>query len=150
MTIFEQSIEIGASFEIVDRCITEQPLMVRWLNPFLRCESVGPWSVAVGSRFRFLLSIPVLQPALDCVVKERGPGLMEWEFKGFFVGTDRWECFPQEAGTLLVNRFCFEIPNVLVQTGFNLFAQSLTRQDMMAQLQRLKTVAEKFSNSELL
>jgi hypothetical protein len=149
MTIFEQSIDIAASVETVDRCITEQPLLAQWLNPFLSCESVGPWSVAVGSRFRFRLNVPLLRPSLDCVVKERSPGLVEWEFKGFFVGTDRWECSTQKAGTHLVNRFCFEIPNALVQTGFNLFAQSLTRQDMKAQLQRLKAVAEKFSNSEL-
>jgi hypothetical protein len=124
--------------------------MAQWLNPFLSCECIGPWSVEVGSRFRFRLNVPMLRPALDCVVKERGPGLVEWEFSGFFVGTDRWESFAQEGGTLLVNRFCFEIPNTLVQMGFNLFAASLTRQDMLAQLQRLKKVAEKFSNSELL
>jgi hypothetical protein len=150
MTIFEQSIWIKAATDVVDRCITEQPLMAQWLNPFLSCESIGPWSVGVGSRFRFRLNVPMLRPALDCVVKERGPGLVEWEFSGFFAGTDRWECFAREDGTLLVNRFCFEIPNALVQIGFNLFAASLTRQDMMAQLQRLKTVAEQFSNSELL
>ncbi len=145
MSIFEQSVRIKASVNVVDRCITEQLLMAQWLNPFLRCEAIGPWSVAIGSRFRFLLKIPILSPALDCVVKERSnPGLVEWEFSGFFVGTDRWECFAQEDGTLLVNRFCFEIPNALVQTGFNFFAANLTRQDMLAQLQRLKVVAEKF------
>jgi hypothetical protein len=150
MAIFEHSVRIKADADVVDCCITEQFLMAQWLNPFLSCESIGPWSVDVGSRFRFRLNVPMLRPALDCVVKERGPGLVEWEFSGFFVGTDRWECFAQEDGTLLVNRFCFEIPNALVQIGFNLFAANLTRQDMMAQLQRLKTVAEKFSNAELL
>lgn len=144
MAIFEQSVQIGASVEVVDRCITEQSLMAQWLNPFLSCEAIGPWSVVRGNRFRFLLKIPILSPALDCVVKERSPGLVEWEFSGFFVGTDRWECFAQEGGTLLVNRFCFEIPNPLVQTGFNFFAANLTRQDMLAQLQRLKAMAEKF------
>jgi hypothetical protein len=145
MAIFEQSVRIKASLDVVDRCITEQPLMAQWLNPFLRCEAIGPWSVVIGSRFRFLLKVPILSPALDCVVKERNsPGLVEWEFSGFFVGTDRWECFAQEDGTLLVNRFCFEIPNALVQTGFNFFAANLTRQDMLTQLQRLKVVAEKF------
>jgi Polyketide cyclase / dehydrase and lipid transport len=149
MAIFEQSIRIKAATDVVDRCITEQSLMAQWLNPFLSCESIGPWSVGVGSRFCFRLNVPILSPVLDCLVKERGPGLVEWEFSGFFVGTDRWECFAQEDGTLLVNRFCFEIPNPLVQVGFNLFAANLTRRDMLAQLQRLKTVAEKFSNSEL-
>jgi hypothetical protein len=145
MAIFEQSVRIRASVEVVDRCITEQLLMAQWLNPFLSCEAIGPWSVVRGSRFRFLLKVPILSPALDCVVKERNsPGLVEWEFSGFFVGTDRWECFAQEDGTLLVNRFCFEIPNALVQTGFNFFAANLTRQDMLTQLQRLKVVAEKF------
>jgi hypothetical protein len=149
MEIFEHSVRIKAPASLVDRCITEQSLMAQWLNPFLSCESIGPWSVRVGSRFRFRLNVPVFRPALNCMVKERGPGLVEWEFSGFFVGTDRWECFTQEDGTLLVNRFCFEIPNALVQTGFNLFAASLTRQDMQAQLQRLKAVAEN-SNAELL
>ena len=60
----------------------------------------------------------------------------------FFKGRDRWECQPIEDGTFLLNRFEFEIPNSIVNWGFNNFAAGLTRKDMQAQLKRLKRVAE--------
>jgi hypothetical protein len=65
-----------------------------------------------------------------------------WEFQGFFKGRDTWECQPIDKGTRLVNRFEFEIPNPLVSWGFQTFAQNWTKEDMQAQLGRLKRVAE--------
>lgn len=140
--VFEQSIQINASATVVERCITDLTLMHRWLNPMLRCKPVGEWSTKVGSRSRFAIQIPLLQPTLNSVVVEREPGLVVWEFKGFFRGRDRWECQPTDKGTRLLNRFEFEIPNPLVSWGFNSFAAKWTRDDMQAQLRRLKRVAE--------
>lgn len=141
MPVFEQSIQIPAPPERVDRCVTEPDLMRQWLNPMLKCESIGSWSVAEGSRFRFIVQIPWLKPTLDCVVTERRQGLVVWSFTGFFTGSDRWECRSEGKGTLLVNRFTFQIPNPLISLGFNLTAAALTRQDMQKQLQRLRKVA---------
>lgn len=138
---FRQSIYIAASIAVVDRCITDPDLMHRWLNPALRCEPVGKWSTHVGSRSRFVVQVPLLQPSLDNLVTERQLGLVVWSFTGFFRGSDRWECQPEGTGTRLLNWFEFEIPNPLVRFGFNL-AATLTRQDMQAQLQRLKQIAE--------
>jgi hypothetical protein len=140
--VFEQSIPINATATTVERCISDRALMHRWLNPVLRCEPVGAWSTDVGSKSRFVIQIPLLQPTLNSVVVERKPGLIVWGFEGFFQGRDRWECQPVERGTLLVNRFEFEIPNPLVSWGFKTFAQSWTKEDMQAQLRRLKRVAE--------
>ena len=140
--VFEQSIQIGASATVVERCITEQKLMHRWLNPALRCEPVGDWSTNVGSRSRFVIQIPVLAPTLNSVVIERSPHLIVWGFEGFFTGSDRWECQPITQGTNLINRFEFEIPNPLIRWGFHTFAQNWTKEDMQAQLRRLKRVAE--------
>ena len=140
--VFEQSIKINASATIVERCITDQVLMHRWLNPALRCEPVGEWSTEIGSRSRFVIKIPLLQPTLKSLVVEREPGLVVWEFKGFFQGRDRWECKPTNKGTILLNRFEFTVPNSLVSWGFNTFAASWTQEDMKAQLKRLKRVAE--------
>lgn len=140
--VFEQSIQINASATVVEYCITDQILMHRWLNPVLRCEPVGKWSTQVGSRSRFVINIPLLQPTLKSVVLEREPGLVVWGFKGFFQGLDRWECQPADQGTLLLNRFEFEIPNPLVSWGFKTFAAHWTQNDMKAQLRRLKRVAE--------
>ncbi|MGQ4648752.1 SRPBCC family protein [Lyngbya aestuarii] len=140
--VFEQSIQIKASATVVERCITDQTLMHRWLNPVLRCEPIGKWSTSVGSRSRFVINIPLLQPTLQTVVAEREPGLVVWEFKGFFQGRDRWECRPNNNGTSLLNRFQFIIPNPLVSWGFNTFAANFTQEDMKAQLRRLKRVAE--------
>ena len=140
---FEQSIQINATATVVERCITDLTLMQRWLNPALRCEPVGEvWSTDIGSESLFVIQIPLLQPTLKSVVVEREPGLVVWEFQGFFQGRDRWECQPNAQGTLLVNRFEFDIPNPIVGWGFNNFAASWTQKDMQAQLRRRKVVAE--------
>lgn len=140
--VFEQSIQIRASATVVERCITDLTLMHRWLNPALRCEPMGEWSTEIGSLSRFVIQVPLLQPTLKSVVVEREPGLVVWQFKGFFEGRDRWECNPELEGTRLVNRFEFTIPNPIVRFGFQTFAAKLTQDDMQAQLRRLKQVAE--------
>ncbi|MBW4504407.1 MAG: SRPBCC family protein [Scytonema hyalinum WJT4-NPBG1] len=140
--VFEQSIQINATATVVERCITEQALMHRWLNPVLRCEPVGTWSTDIGSKSQFVIQIPLIKPTLNSTVVKRQPGLVVWEFQGFFKGRDTWECQPIDKGTRLVNRFEFEIPNALVSWGFQTFAQNWTKEDMQAQLGRLKRVAE--------
>ncbi|MGF1499276.1 MAG: SRPBCC family protein [Elainellaceae cyanobacterium] len=140
--VFEHSIQIQASATAVETCLTDLTLMHRWLNPALRCEPVGDWSTAVGSRSRFRIQTPLIQPTLNSVVSEREPGLIVWKFQGFFKGRDRWECQPTPTGTLLSNRFEFEIPNPLVRIGFETFAADWTKHDMQTQLRRLKRVAE--------
>jgi len=145
LQVFEQSIQIKASATTVEDCITDLTLMHRWLNPALRCYPVGEWSTELGSRSRFVIQIPLIQPTLNSIVVEREPGLVVWQFQGFFQGRDRWECQPTALGTTLLNRFEFKIPNPLVSWGFNTFATSWTQQDMKAQLRRLKRVAEQMS-----
>lgn len=142
LQFFEQSIRIKASAVITEECLTDLKLMHRWLNPMLRCEPIGKWSTDINSLSRFTIKVPLLQPSLRSVVVEREPGLIVWEFDGFFKGRDRWECTPTKDGTFLLNRFEFEIPNPIVSWGFNTFAANLTKKDMQAQLRRLKRVAE--------
>jgi hypothetical protein len=139
---FEQSIQIKASATAVEQCFTDLTLMHRWLNPALRCEPVGEWSTEVGSKSRFVIQVPLLHPTLNSTVIKREPGLVVWEFAGFFKGRDRWECQPTEKGTSLINRFEYDIPNPIIRYGFNTFAFNWTKQDMQAQLRRLKRVAE--------
>ena len=141
--IFEQSIEINASAITVERCFTDLDLMHQWLNQALRCEPIGQWSTAIGARSRFVINIHLLQPTLKSVVVGRSPGLVIWEFSGFFTGRDRWECQPLAQGTYLLNRFEFTIPNPIVGWGFQMFAAKLTSADMRSQLRRLKQVAER-------
>ena len=141
--IFEQSIEINASATTVERCFTDLELMHQWLNPMLRCEPIGEWSTAIGTRSRFVIKIPLLQPTLKNVVVGRSPGLVIWQFTGFLSGRDRWECQPTPQGTYLLNRFEFTIPNPIVNWGFQMFAAKLTSDDMRSQLRRLKQVAER-------
>ena len=147
--VYQQSVLIQANATTVERCFTEQVLMHRWLNPAVVCEPVGEWRTTVGSEFDFKLKVPVFAPTLHSTVVERSPGLVVWAFDGFFRGRDRWECQPEENGklprTTLLNRFEFTIPNPLVSFGFRQFAATLTKQDMEAQLQRLKQVAERLS-----
>ncbi|WP_016949200.1 SRPBCC family protein [Anabaena sp. PCC 7108] len=146
--ILEQTIEINAPATVVEKCFTDLNLMHRWLNPMLRCEPVGEvWSTDIDSQSRFIIQIPGLKPTLKTVVIERQPGLVIWGFEGFFQGSDRWECQPISNGTILINRFQFQIPNPLVSWGFNTFAATWTKADMEAQIRRLKRVAETISNS---
>ncbi|MEM7714980.1 MAG: SRPBCC family protein [Cyanobacteria bacterium P01_A01_bin.68] len=140
--VFEQSIDINATSATVEQCITDRVLMHRWLNPALSCEPIGDWSTEVGSKSKFIIQIPVAKPTLISTVVEREPGLIVWGFEGYFRGCDRWECQPTENRTHLVNRFEFEIPNPIITWGFKTFAEKLTKQDMEAQLRRLKHVAE--------
>lgn len=140
--VFEQSVQIKASATAVEQCITDLELMHRWLNPALKCEPIGDWNTDLGGQSRFIIQTPIWKPTLESVVVEREPGLIVWQFQGFFQGRDRWECQPTEGGTSLLNRFEFEIPNPLVRYGFNTFAAEWTKQDMQAQLRRLKRVAE--------
>lgn len=141
--VFEQFIQINAPATLVERCIADRQLMHQWLNPALRCDPVGEWSTEMGSRCRFVIQVPLLQPTLESTVVERKPGLIVWEFDGFFKGRDRWECQPIKEGTYLINRFEFEIPNAIVRWGFHTFAATWTQEDMKAQLRRLKLVAQK-------
>ena len=140
--VFEQSIDINATSAIVEQCITDRVLMHRWLNPALSCEPIGDWSTEIGSKSKFIIQIPVVKPTLISTVVEREPGLIVWGFEGYFKGCDRWECQPTDNRTHLVNRFEFEIPNPIITWGFKTFAEKFTKQDMEAQLRRLKHVAE--------
>jgi hypothetical protein len=146
--VFQQSIQIQSSATAVERCLTDLELMHRWLNPALRCEPVGEWGTEIGNRSRFTIEIPLLRPALNSTVVIRKPGLIVWEFTGFFQGRDRWECQPNAEGTRLINRFEFQIYNPLIHWGFNQFAAAWTKRDMQAQLQRLKRVAEEIYQTE--
>jgi hypothetical protein len=139
----ENQIEIQTISTNVERCLTELELLHRWLNPMLRCQGEdGQWSTALGATGYFTMQIPVLLPTLQSTVIAREPGLIVWGFDGFFRGRDRWECEPIATGTRLTNRFEFEIPNPIVQFGFDRFAASWTEADMQAQLRRFKQVAE--------
>lgn len=140
--LFQQSIYIDAPITVVDQTITDQHLMQRWLNPALTCKAEGVWSSEIGSKTRFLIQIPFIQPTLYSTVVERQVGLVVWQFTGFFTGQDRWECFPEITGTRLVNRFAFTITNPLISFGFWTFAATWTQKDMLSQLKRLKAVAE--------
>jgi hypothetical protein len=148
--VFEQSIQIAASSTLVERCLTDLSLMHRWLNPALRCEPVGEWKTEVGGRSRFIIQIPLWQPTLSSTVLQREPGLIVWGFQGFFQGSDRWECIPTPAGTKLLNCFEFEMPNPVVRWGFQQFAARWTKNDMEAQLRRLKRLAESIYQEESL
>ena len=142
--VYEQSVAIAADATTVERCFTDRQLMHQWLNPALVCEPVGDWRTTIGSEFNFRLKVPLVAPTLHAKVVERSPGLVVWGFDGFFKGCDRWECQPETGGkTTLINRFEFIIPNPLVSFGFRQFAAGWTKQDMEAQLQRLKQVAER-------
>lgn len=140
--VFEQTITIAATAAAVEHCLTDQTLMHQWLHPALRCEPIGSWSSSLGGRSRFLINLPFWQPSLCSTVVERAPGLIVWEFEGFFQGRDRWAWRSVANHIELVNQFMFAIPNPVVAWGFDRVAARWTQNDMEAQLQRIKQLAE--------
>ena len=60
----------------------------------------------------------------------------------FFTEHDHWEHQTIINGTLLLNRFEFQIPNPLICWGFNIFVRGLIQTDIQAQLQRIKIIDE--------
>lgn len=144
MEILEQTIQVHASVPCVEQCFTDLDKMHEWLNPMLSCQPVGneAWSTELHSQSQFRLKIPLLNLVLRNQVIARKPGLIVWQFNGFFCGQDRWEFIPNANGTQLINRFEFDIPNPIIRWGFHTFAAHWTKQDMQAQLDRIKTLAE--------
>ncbi len=137
--VLEQSIQINASAVMVDRCITALDLQRRWRNG--SCEAIGEWSVAVGSYSRLIIKMPLFQFSLSRIVVIREPGLVVWGFNGLLTGRDRWECRPNERGTLVVNRWEIQASNA-IGWGWQRFNRKWTTDEMAAQLVRLKYVAE--------
>jgi len=77
--VFEQAIAINAGATTVERCITDQQLMHRWLNPALRCEPFAAnWDTNLGGKSRFIVNTPLWAPTLISTVIERQPGLVVW------------------------------------------------------------------------
>ncbi len=144
---FFQSITIDASPGVVEHCITNREIMHRWLNPALRCEPIDRWSTQLGAQSRFIIQIPFWQPSLISTVVERSPGLIVWQFEGFFRGQDRWQWQAVDTGTKLNNRFEFTISQPIIEFGFNYLAANWTKKDMEAQLQRIQQIAENQSLS---
>lgn len=116
--------------------------MHQWLNPMLCCDPIHEWSTELGAESLFRIKLPLIQPTLRSVVRDRKLGLIVWGFEGYFTGNDRWECTPEGTGTRLINCFTFQIANPWVAFGFRVFAAKLTKHDMVQQLHRLKQVAE--------
>ncbi len=137
--IWEQSIQINASAVVVDRCITELDLQRRWRSS--PSEPIGNWSVTVGSYSRLAIKLPWGQFDLSRIVVIREPGLVVWGFDGLLKGKDRWECRPGEQGTQVFNRWELQTNN-LMGWGWQHFYHQQIADEMVAQLMRLKYVAE--------
>lgn len=144
---FQQSIAIQADSAAVESCFSDLSRMHGWLNPLLRCHPVGDWSIELGSRTQFEIKVPLFLPHLDCFVCDRGPGLIVWQFEGYFHGTDTWRWQQIGETTQLDNAFCFTIPNPFIAWGFDWVAAKLTQKDMQTQLVRLKAIAESINNN---
>ena len=47
---------------------------------------MGEWSTDLGSKSRFPIQLPLLQPSLKSTVVERQVGLVVWDLMGFSLG----------------------------------------------------------------
>lgn len=136
---WEQTIQIQASAVLVDRCLSELPLIHRWLGA--AWEPIGTWDLAVGSGSRQLVSVGGWQIKLSRIVLIREPGLVVWGLSGFLTGREYWECQPNEHGTLLIHRWELQFSSVS-GWGWSTWLGQRIQEARSEHLQQLKFLAE--------
>jgi hypothetical protein len=137
---WERSILIRASATVVDRCLTEWPLIRRWRNGLVTWEA-GDDPLVVGSRGRWHINHSLWPLRLGASLVQREPGLVVWQLSGGLQGLDRWECRPQEAGTQLYHCWDWHTSGG-VYRWWPVVGRLALEDDSEAQLMRIKYVAE--------
>jgi Polyketide cyclase / dehydrase and lipid transport len=140
--LWENAIQINASATLVERCLTELALIQRWRNGLVIMMPIDDWSTVEGSRSRLLLQSSLLPVTLRNRVVHREPGLIVWEFTGWLRGKDCWECLPTDQGTKLVNRWGWQVNNPWLNWWWRYVGSRALKDDIEAQLMRIKYVAE--------
>lgn len=145
MQLLEEFVVVGAPMPAVERVMTEQALMVRWMSPAVRFEPHNDWGFATGDRWKLTLTGLGDLLKADYVVHERRPGLVLWAFNGFWEGFDAWHWMPDPANpqqTIIQNRVEYELRVPGLDLIWPLTVAPFMGWDARVQMQRLKQVCE--------
>jgi hypothetical protein len=148
MNLLEEFIDIDAPFDTIDRVMTDEALMRRWMSPAVRFRPSdgGGWGFEEGRRWQLELSGvgPLLRA--DYVVHARREGLILWAFDGFWEGFDAWHWWrdPREPQrkTIVQNRIEYEIRNPLAQALWTPVGLAM-EWDARVQMRRLQEICER-------
>lgn len=141
----EEFVVVAAPLAQVERVMTEQPLMLRWMSPAVRFEPLEGWSFARGARWR--LTLTGLGRVLEAsyIVYDRQPGLILWAFDGFWEGFDAWHWRPYQDNlkhTLIQNRIEYNLRIPIIDLLWPATVGPLMGWDARVQMRRLKRVCE--------
>ncbi len=147
MFTIENEIRVAAPPLTAETYLLDPEKLHRWINPLFRFEPVGESGTTAGSRFRFVLQIPPIHPALEYEIAEHSfdptpdaPTVctVVYRFTGFMEGRDTWTFTAEGDGTRVWNRFEYDVPNPLVRLGWQILAEPFTVRDMREQMERLR------------
>ncbi|RMG48376.1 MAG: SRPBCC family protein [Chloroflexi bacterium] len=143
--LLEEFVVVTAPLDWVERVMTEEALMKRWMSPAVQFTPLDGWQFERGARWR--LRLTGVGPLLEAgyVVVERRPGLVLWAFDGFWEGFDAWQWLPwQERSdqTLIHNRVEYRLRVPGLDLIWPLTVAPLMKLDAQAQMVRLRQVCE--------
>ncbi|MGQ9613884.1 MAG: SRPBCC family protein [Chloroflexus sp.] len=143
--LLEEFVVVTAPIERVERVMTDEALMKRWMSPVVQFTPLDGWQFERGVRWR--LRLTGVGPLLEAgyVVVERRPGLVLWAFDGFWEGFDAWQWLPwQERSdqTLIHNRVEYRLLVPGLDLIWPLTVAPLMKLDAQAQMGRLRQVCE--------
>jgi len=143
--LLEEFIVVNAPMAQVERVMTEQSLMQRWMSLAVRFEPLDGWRFDVGAPWR--LQLTGLGPLLEAgyVVADRRPGLVLWAFDGFWEGFDAWQWLPWQGRsdqTLIHNRIEYRLKVPGLDLIWPLTIAPLMKFDAGVQMKRLQQVCE--------
>ncbi|OAN40525.1 hypothetical protein A6A03_04220 [Chloroflexus islandicus] len=144
--LLEEFVVVNAPMDRVERVMTEQALMERWMSPAVQFTPLDGWRFDTGAPWR--LRLTGVGPLLEAgyVVAERRPGLVLWAFDGFWEGFDAWHWLPWQGRadqTLIQNRVEYRLKVPGLDLIWPLTIAPLMQLDAKAQMQRLKDVCER-------
>lgn len=143
--LLEEFVVVTAPMDRVERVMTDEALMQRWMSPAVQFTPLDGWQFERGARWR--LRLTGVGPLLEAgyVVIERRPGLILWAFDGFWEGFDAWQWLPwQERSdqTLIHNRVEYRLRTPGLDLIWPLTVAPLMKLDAQAQMVRLRQVCE--------
>lgn len=143
--LLEEFVVVTAPMDRVERVMTDEALMQRWMSPAVQFTPLDGWQFERGARWR--LRLTGVGPLLEAgyVVIERRPGLILWAFDSFWEGFDAWQWLPwQERSdqTLIHNRVEYRLRTPGLDLIWPLTVAPLMKLDAQAQMVRLRQVCE--------
>lgn len=141
--VLEEFVVVSAPLERVEAVMTERVLMQRWMSGAVQFTPLDGWRFEQGAPWR--LTLAGLGRSLEAtyLVHERRPGLILWQFDGFWEGFDAWHWMAHGVGqTLIQNRIEYRLRVPVLELVWPATVGPLMGWDAKVQMQRLRQVCE--------